>query len=141
VFSFFQQSPMIIGYPMEHFGASGRFSSYEAADLPGQDCNCCCSMGSGSAHLSATLVDLHPGQHSTRAGSTLWPHSLLHHDYRRTCNFFSLAPVAGYCSLQGYYPSGSARQGDTWITCGTASMYKLMPDSSGLWAMPWACSL
>jgi len=39
---------------MEHFGASGRLSSYGAADLPGQDCNCCCSMGSGSVHLSAT---------------------------------------------------------------------------------------
>jgi len=57
---------------MEHFGAPGRLSSYGAADLPGQDCNCCCSMGSGSAHLSATPVDLHPVQHSSQAGSTLF---------------------------------------------------------------------
>lgn len=65
---------------MEHFGAPGRHSSYGAADLPGQDCNCCFSMGSVPAHLSATPGDLHPLQHSCRAGSTLWPHSLLHHD-------------------------------------------------------------
>jgi len=88
VFNFFQRSPIIIGFPMEYFGASGRLSSYEAAYLPDQGCNCCCSMGSGSAHLSATPAGLHPGQHSSRAGSTLWPHSQLHHGYHRTCNFF-----------------------------------------------------
>src|SRR5690606_12891156 len=125
---------------MEHFGASGRLSSYEAADLPDQGCSCCYSLGSGSTHLSTTPGDLHPGQHSCREGSTLWLHSPLHHDCHRTCNFFSPKPKGGYCSPQGYCPSCNGRQGDTWITCGTMCRYKLMLCSFCLLIMPWACN-
>ena len=89
---------------MESFGAHDRPSSYEAADLLGQGCNCCCSLGYGSAHLSATPGDLHPGQHSNRAGSTLWLHSLLHHDCHRTCSSCVPKPGVGW-SFQQDYPN------------------------------------
>ena len=126
---------------MASFGAHDRPSSYEAADLPGQGYNCCCKMVSGSAHLSATPGDLHPGQHSNRAGSTLWLHSLLHHDCHRTYSSCVPKPGVGWSFQQDYYRSCNDRQDDTWITCGTISRYILMPDSSFIWVMPWACNL
>jgi len=55
VLHFSQQSPIIIGFPMQSFGAHDRPSSYEVGDLPGQGCNrCCSSKRSEPAHLSTT---------------------------------------------------------------------------------------
>ena len=132
---------------MEHFEVPGRSSSYELVGLPGQGCNRCCNKGSGSAHLSATPWGLHPEHHSIRAMSTLFPHSPLHYsqsetgyDSRRTCNSCVPGSGAAWCFQQDYYVSGSGRQDDTRIACGTKSRYKLMPCSFYPRVIPWTCN-